>query len=84
MRQTSLNSIPNSIQINWQISGKFLLSCIPVILHESLGYLDWYQNVEFNRIYYHTKFEPKWFMNIWMHFNVWVFWCSKTAIISFD
>ena len=58
MRQTSLNSIPNSIQINWQISGKFLLSCIPVILHKGLGYLDWYiyQNVEFNSVYYHTKY----------------------------
>ena len=53
--------IPNSTQINYEISlkmtAKDLISHTPVALNEGQDHLNWYQSIQFSSLYYQLKFE---------------------------
>ena len=71
VHQIPFKSIDNFVR---QLAQNFLLSSTPVTLNQGQGQLDYDQNVKYNSIYYHTKFESNPFINIPKHANVQVFW----------
>ena len=77
---TSLHNIPTSIQIDWKlcdiISAEIFAFSHSCDTDWMSGHTDQYQNVEYNNIYHHTKFEQNRWMDVRMHANVTVFWQS--------
>ena len=66
---------------NWRRS--FWFFCSLVTMNECWGHLFQYQNIEFDSIYHHAKFEAIQFINITMRANVKLFsTVSNTAVIS--
>ena len=67
----SLNTLQTSIQIHSELCEikvqMFLLSCITVILNQGQDHLGYYQNVQSNSIYYHSKFESNQSVNGCQH-----------------
>ena len=77
MKPSSLSSIPNSIQTNWQLCE---VKGTKVFAFLQSYDADWRlksfrpaEKVEFSSIYHHIKFEPNPFINIRMHANDEVF-----------
>ena len=83
---TSLNSMSNSIQIDWKLCE---VIDADVIDFWHICDLEWsrsnrlYQNVEFNNIYHHTNFKLNQFINVRMHASLNIFWCSQQNISYF-
>ena len=67
IRSTSLNSKPNSIQLDKEHCEKIGTEVF-AYLNQSRGHM--YQNVEFGGIYHHTNFEANQFINVRIHANL--------------
>ena len=72
IRPTSLNSIPNSIQIDEEFS-ETIGAEVSAFSHQCAGISrskSQQENVQFNHVYHHIKFEPNRVINDRMHANV--------------